>query len=38
MHLKPPALLPARNGSEFPMSEDEMTRLLDYFGLAAKSA
>lgn len=38
MRLKPPALLPARNGSEFPMTEDEMTRLLDYFGLAAKSA
>jgi uncharacterized protein (DUF2336 family) len=38
MHLKPPAFLPARDGSEFPLSEDEMTRLLDYFGLSAKSA
>jgi len=38
MHLTPPAFLPARDGSEFPLSEDEMTRLLDYFGLSAKSA
>ncbi len=35
MHLTPPALLPARGGSDFPMSDEEMTRLLDYFGLAA---
>ena len=35
MRLKGPQLLPARGGSEFPMSEEEMRRLLDYFGLAA---
>lgn len=35
MRLKPPKLLPARGGSEFPLSDEEMTLLLDYFGLAA---
>ncbi len=35
MHLKSPELLPARDGSEFPLTEEEMVRLLDYFGLAA---
>ncbi len=35
MHLKPPHLIPARGGSEFPLSEDEMTMLLDFFGIAA---
>lgn len=35
MHLKSPELLPARGGSEFPLTEEEMVRLLDYFGLAA---
>jgi len=35
MRLTSQELLPARGGSEFPMSEEDMTRLLDYFGLAA---
>ncbi|GAA6156211.1 hypothetical protein NBRC116588_16840 [Pyruvatibacter sp. HU-CL02332] len=35
MHLKSSELLPARGGSEFPLTEEEMVRLLDYFGLAA---
>jgi len=35
MRLKGAELLPARGGSEFPLSDEEMTRLLDYFGLAA---
>ncbi|MGD1933009.1 MAG: DUF2336 domain-containing protein [Candidatus Phaeomarinobacter sp.] len=35
MRLKGAQLLPARGGSEFPLAEEEMTRLLDYFGLAA---
>lgn len=35
MRLTPPDLVPARGGSAFPLSEDEMTRLLDYLGIAA---
>lgn len=38
MRLTPPNLLPARGGSEFPLTDEEMTRMLDYFGLDARSA
>lgn len=35
MHLSPPAFLPARGGSDFPLSEEEMSRLVDVMGAAA---
>jgi len=35
MKLTSAGLVPARGGSEFPFTDDDMTRMLDYFGIAA---
>ena len=35
MRLAPPEFLPARGGSEFPLGDEEMMRLLEFLGVAA---